>query len=277
MSMVVAAAGALGLIVGSFLNVLVIRRGALTLSGRSACLSCGAQIRWYDNIPVFSWLALGGKCRACGSSISIQYPVVEATTAVLFATVAYALAPSILDIELADAVLLLLHGLLVALLVAIAVYDVRHTIIPDTWAYAAAATALLLALFVRPESIPLTLLAGPAAALPLFALWYISGGRWMGLGDAKLALSIGFFLGPLYGPVAILYSFIVGAVVSVCILLPLPYVLRALRQQGISGLGSAQARFTMKSEVGFGPFLVAAFFIVWFSLLFNTTLPLMPL
>lgn len=267
-------AGLFGLIIGSFINVLVLRRGALSLSGRSHCFSCGAQIHWYDNLPVLSWLLLRGRCRTCRSGISVQYPLVEALTAALFAAAAHGSGEDLLALSLLDAGLLLLQGAFIALLVAISVYDMRHTIIPDAWSYLAALCALAIALLERPENILFTLLAGPAAAAPLFFLWYVSRGRWMGLGDPKLALSIGFFLGPIYGLMAVFYAFIVGAVVSVFILLPLPHVLAFAQKQGIRLWHGSGARFTMKSEVGFGPFLALAFFIVWFSLLYHLPLPL---
>ncbi|MDO8561738.1 MAG: prepilin peptidase, partial [bacterium] len=77
--------GLFGLIIGSFLNVLIVRGGVRALSGRSACMSCGRGIPWYDLIPVFSWVLLRGRCRFCRSKISVQYPLVELTTALLFA------------------------------------------------------------------------------------------------------------------------------------------------------------------------------------------------
>src|SRR5271170_6149081 len=80
--------GVLGLIVGSFLNVVILRRGARTIGGRSACLHCGAPLIWYDMVPVASWIILRGRCRSCGTRISVQYPLVEATTAIFFALIA---------------------------------------------------------------------------------------------------------------------------------------------------------------------------------------------
>src|SRR4051812_42460706 len=79
--------GIFGLIIGSFLNVLILRHGERSLGGRSACMSCGRTLKWFDLIPVFSWLALLGRCRTCKKKISVQYPIVEATTAILFAAV----------------------------------------------------------------------------------------------------------------------------------------------------------------------------------------------
>jgi leader peptidase (prepilin peptidase)/N-methyltransferase len=260
--------GLFGLIIGSFLNVVIVRHGTKTLGGRSACMSCGAPIFWYDNVPIVSWLVLRGRCRACGSSISIQYPLVEALTGTLFALVGAV--PSALAFRILALPIL-------SLLIAIAVYDIRHTIIPDLWAYSFAVLALLSQfMFPYPESPStlLVLLAGPVAALPLFVLWLVSRGRWMGLGDAKLALGIGWLLGPLWGIYAVFFSFVIGAVVSVAILLPLPYLMAAVRKTGIARFRGAGARFTMKSEVPFGPFLIASCIFVWFSLLFNIALPL---
>jgi hypothetical protein len=87
----------------------------------------------------------------------------------------------------------------------------------------------------------------------------------MGLGDAKLCLGIGWLLGPLYGFYALSFGFILGAFVALCILLPLPHLMRALR--GIVRLSAHGTRFTMKSEVPLGPFLIAAALIIWFLLL----------
>ncbi len=264
--------GLFGLIVGSFLNVAVLRHGARSLNGRSGCMSCGAQIKWYDLIPVVSWLALRGRCRACRSSISIQYPLVELTTALSFTAIGAS--QSTVDIALP------FFCAIAAFMIAIAVYDIRHTIIPDEWAYMFAtlvvATSILSPLYSGPFIY--LALAGPAAALPLFMLWLVSGGKWMGLGDSKLALGIGWLLGPVYGPVAIMGAFVIGAVISVGILLPLPYIrlyMRALlAKTGIARLSVAQQRLTMTSEVPFGPFLVASAFLTWILLLYHVPLPL---
>ncbi len=262
--------GLLGLIVGSFLNVLILRRHAAHLGGRSRCMSCGAGIAWYDNIPVLSWLILGGSCRGCKSAISIQYPLVEAGTGLLFAFFAYAFLPVSTPVE---QLLFIVYLVVIALLVAIAVYDLRHTIIPDSWVWTFSTLAFV-AIFVDPYFQILTpetlyaVLAGPIAALPLFALWFVSRGRWMGFGDVKLALGIGWLLGPIYGVYAIFFGFVVGAIISVCILLPLPQIMRVLGRWGIVRPRAAQS-YTMKSEVPFGPFLIAACFLVWFALLYD--------
>jgi len=265
-------AGLFGCIIGSFLNVAVMRRHVMTLGGRSRCMSCTRTIAWYDNIPVLSWALLGGRCRWCKSHISAQYPIVEVVTAVLFALLVYAWEST----TPAQLVLLGIYLTITALLVAIAVYDLRHTIIPDAWVWTFNALALL-SVVLFPYLLADALyayVAGPIAALPLFALWFVSGGRWMGLGDAKLALGIGWLLGPVYGILAIFSAFVIGAVVSVCVLLPLPYIMRLFVRTGIARSGAAQS-YTMKSEVPFGPFLIAAMFFVWFALLYHIPVPIL--
>lgn len=250
--------GSFGLIVGSFLNVLILRWGEKSLTGRSRCPSCGQQIAWYDLIPVFSWFVLRGRCRECGSRISIQYVLVEATTAALFVLIA--LSPLPLPARLFALPI-------AALLFAIAVYDLRTTYIPDPWVYTFIALA-----FVSQFPAPLPgdfdiislFLAGPAAAAFLFALWLVSKGRWMGFGDVKLALGIGYLLGPIFGFIAVMLAFILGAIVSLLVLLPLPLIARQLGYWGIARFVPSQS-YTMKSEVPFGPFLVAASFIIWLS------------
>lgn len=202
----------------------------------------------------------------------MQYPLVEFISGVVFAAVTAAYAPVFTaSVETAALVLSLA---LASLMLAIAVYDIRHTIIPNPWVYASAVIALALGLLTHASPLWMTLFAGPAAAAPLFALWLVSRGAWMGLGDVKLALSIGWALGPLFGILAVFLAFVIGAVVSVCILLPWPYIARFVSERGIARLSRFPMSFTMKSEVAFGPFLVAAFFASWFALLYHIPLPI---
>lgn len=269
--MFVALCALFGLIIGSFLNVVILRHGVRSLEGRSACFSCASTIAWYDNVPVFSYLMLGGRCRSCRTRISIQYPLVELSVAVLFALIGGAFAPSAAPAAAIDLAISFAIG---ALLIAIFVYDLRHTIIPDGWVYAAALLSLAVHFFESvPFDLPMLVLAGPVAALPLFSLWLVSRGRWMGLGDSKLALAMGWLLGPIDGITAVMYAFILGAVVSLGILLPLPWYRRVLAKWGL-GTRSAGQSFTMKSEVPFGPFLIASCIIVWLMHLYHVPLPL---
>ena len=259
--------GLFGLIIGSFLNVLILRGGVRALSGRSACMSCGKEILWYDLIPVFSWIWLQGKCRFCKSKISAQYVLVELLTAFLFATIGASAFPIFLRLFCLP---------ILALLIAISVYDLRHTIIPDAWVWTFNVLALL-SIFAFPLQattywLP-AILAGPVVALPLFLLWFVSHGRWMGLGDAKLALGIGWLLGPFYRMIALFLSFIIGDFVSVFILLPLPHFVAYLRKWGIARLSNVSHQLTMKSEVPFGPFLVSACLLVWISQMYGIPIP----
>ena len=262
--------GLFGLIVGSFLNVLILREGRGSLSGRSACVSCGAQIRWYDLIPVLSWVMLRGRCRDCGQAISPQYPLVELGTAALF-------------LSLGAAPITLLFKLLAlpiaALLFAIAIYDLRTTIIPDRWVFVCGALALLAAILGSLQagaSLVPAIFAGPITALPLFLLWYVSKGAWMGLGDPKLALPIGWILGIEGGLIAVLFAFILGAVVSVPLLALSSEAGKRFVQKliPIPAFRNGRLRFTMQSEVPFGPFLVASCFVIWFAHLYALPLPL---
>ena len=192
-----------GAIIGSFLNVFVLRHGVKTLSGRSACASCGHELEAVDLVPILSWLLLRGRCRFCGSRISIQYPLVEATTAIVFAFIGATPLPLTLQIAALP---------IAALLISISVYDIKHGIIPDTWVYTLSGFALLFSLAYLTSTQDLSaftplFLAGPASALPFWALWYVSKGQWMGLGDSKLAWAIGWLLGPLYAFIAIIAAF----------------------------------------------------------------------
>src|SRR3989338_9192392 len=119
LSMTAIVFGLFGLIVGSFLNVIILRHGVRSIGGRSGCMSCGARLPWYDMGTVFSWLALRGRCRACRARISVQYPLVEAATGALFALLGASLLPFPQKV---------FGCIILALLVAIATYDFKHTI-----------------------------------------------------------------------------------------------------------------------------------------------------
>lgn len=260
--------GLFGTIVGSFLNVLILRHGERGIGGRSACMTCGAQLRFFDLIPVLSWIFLKGRCRYCRHTISIQYPLVELSTAVAFALIGGA------PIELSFKIL----GLpIVALLIAIAVHDLRTTIIPDPWVLTLGILTFFAAVggaYSTHSGYLIPLLAGPLAALPLFLLWYVSKGTWMGLGDPKLALSIGWLLGFPGGVNAVLLAFILGALVAVPILfLSSSWWVHVQKFIPITRFHKKQLGFTMKSEIPFGPFLVAACCIVWFSHMYSIALP----
>lgn len=173
------------LALGSFLNVVAVRVPARRSIVRppSACGSCGQEIGWRDNIPVLSYLALRGRCRHCGARISLVYPLVEAGTAGLLAACAavYGLTP---DAALA--------GAFCAVLVVLAVIDVRHRIVPNRIVLPAAGAGLAARTLLDPS--PEWLLAALAASGFLFA-FALAYPRGLGLGDVKLALLLGAVLG----------------------------------------------------------------------------------
>ncbi len=252
--------GLFGLIVGSFLNVVVLRRGVRPVSGRSGCMSCSAQLRWHDMIPVVSWAVLRGRCRVCRARVSLQYPLVEAATAAGFGFIGASSLPIFSQIT---------GCVILALLICIAAYDMLHTIIPDGWAYAFAGLAFVSQFFMLQAGQPFlwSVLSGPLAAAPLFALWFFSGGRWMGLGDAKLALGIGWLLGPATGLFAIFGAFVIGGIASAPLLIMSSGWWRRIVQK-FTPTGTSRNLvwgFTMKSEIPFGPFLILSCIIIWFA------------
>ncbi|HEU5114398.1 MAG TPA: prepilin peptidase [Candidatus Paceibacterota bacterium] len=240
-----------GLIIGSFLNVVIFRfnTGMTVSRGRSACFSCGKTLEWYELIPVASFLMQKGACRKCRSRISWQYPLVELSGGITL-VLAYILTPGAF-VTASGFVSFVLLSILLCLYIVIVTYDIRHKIIPDAFSYAAGATALLMmgqgGLFAGRID-PTQAVAGPALFLFFWAFWYFSKGKWMGLGDGKLALSIGWVLGLAGGVTALLFSFWIGAVISLAIM-------AVERIRGNKRLG-------MRSEIPFGPFLIIGFLIV---------------
>jgi leader peptidase (prepilin peptidase)/N-methyltransferase len=201
-----AAAGLLGALIGSFLNVVVYRlpRGESLVSPGSHCPSCDAGVAPWDNVPVLSYLVLRGRCRRCKAHISARYPVVELVTALAFAAV---VATGGLDADL------VLELPFVALLIAVAGVDIDHRIVPNRLVAPAAVSALALTPVVSLDRVPEMLIAAAAAFsfLLLAALAYPGG---MGMGDVKLAGVMGLFLGIAVIP-ALLVAFAAGSVVGV--------------------------------------------------------------
>src|SRR5438874_7013516 len=174
-----------GLALGSFLNVVAARVPLKRSIVRppSACMACGHEIAWYDNIPVVSWVVLRGRCRSCGTGISIRYPAVELATALLVAGCFWRFG---LSGRAAVA------ALFCAALVAVAATDLEHLIIPNRIVLPAAAAVLAAQTAVQPSPEWAIAALGASGALFLAALAYPGG---MGMGDVKLALLLGAMLG----------------------------------------------------------------------------------
>ena len=242
-----------GSIIGSFLNVVIYRLHTnKSLSGRSHCLACGYTLQWYDLVPVGSYLLLRGRCRRCQARITPRYAVVELLTAALFA-----LTVALVPLWWPLAILLVVQAVLVVILV----YDYYHLIIPDRlvlWLLVLAAAYLALTLGSSWLDWLWTVAAALAGASTFALLWLVSRGRWIGLGDAKLALPLGLLVGPSAVFSLIVLSFWVGAVVSVMVL-AWQYWRRGQRH-----LRFLSRPLTIHSEVPFAPFLIAAFWLVYF-------------
>ncbi len=257
--LVTATAIVLGLLVGSFLNVVVARlpHGQSVVRPRSRCPGCGKLIAWYDNIPVLSYLALRGKCRGCGKSISVRYPVIELLTALLFLAVLKRFGMSWL--------LPLRDWPFVAILVAVTFIDLEHRIIPDELSLGGLVLGLLTAWFVPGLGL-VNALAGAAVGFGLFyglAYGYLkmTGKSGLGGGDIKLLAMLGAFLGIQGVFVSIFVSSIFGSVAGIA------YGLLQRREATGSEDGGL-----LKVAIPYGPFLVVGG--LYFYLLHDIVWPL---
>ncbi len=245
----------LGAVIGSFLNVVIYRmHTGRSLNGRSHCMSCGKVLSWHELFPVFSYLYLRGACKGCSAYIPPRYLMVEILTGLLFALVWHLYA--------FDPVLLVLNLLLVSVCVVMLVYDIRHMIIPNELSILVGIIAtMFLGYFVGTGGeVALVLghvVASLSAAFFFWALWFVSKGRWIGFGDVKLALPFGFLVG-LEGVFSmVVFSFWIGAIVSITLL-----GLERLTKRGKIRLHFLASPLTIKSEVPFAPFFIAGFLLV---------------
>jgi leader peptidase (prepilin peptidase)/N-methyltransferase len=235
-------AGLFGLVIGSFLNVLVYRlpRGISVVRPASRCPFCGAPVRGRDNIPLVSWLLLRARCRDCRAPISPRYPAVELVNGVLW-SLCFLRAPSTPDF--------LAAAILASACLALLLIDAEFQILPDAITLTGLAAGILLSFFstVRtPQSALLGALLG-AGGLWLVAWLYekVAGQEGMGLGDVKMLGMVGAFLGPSGVLVTILLGSLAGSVVGLLLI--------------------AARRGSMKMALPFGVFLslgaVAALFV----------------
>ncbi len=200
----------LGLAIGSFLNVAVGRlpRGESLVRPRSRCPRCGAPIAWYDNVPVLSWLLLRGRCRACREPISWTYPALEIATAAVWLALALVYGPAWRTLQ---------GGILFSLLIAIALIDARHYLIPDALSLGGLGAGLALSLL---PGDPTPLVAAIGAALGFGVLFAVGVlGEWafrkpaMGGGDMKMMAMVGAFLGPAGAMLTIFLGAVAGTVI----------------------------------------------------------------
>ncbi len=244
----------LGTIIGSFLNVVIYRfnTGMPIANGRSICMTCNRNLRWYELIPLFSFLIQSGKCRRCASQISHQYPLVEFGTGLIFALIAFKFLPLLYISYSLYTAIVILFIFIFSILIVISVYDLRHKIIPDKLVFIFIFISFL-SIFINYSGngsffkIPnlISLFSGPILAAPFVALWFFSKGKLMGLGDGKLVLGMGWMLGLASGLCAVVMSFWIGTIIS----LPLMYM--------------SKNKMNMKTEIPFAPFLIISTLITF--------------
>jgi len=233
----------LGSVIGSFLNVIILRydTGQSVIKGRSQCSNCQKKLKWYELIPLLSFLIQKGRCRSCKSKISIQYPIVEILTGIIFLLIFSAQGGQFSIFKI------VYFWVVFSLLIIIAVYDLKHQIIPDIFVYLFIFFAFWNLGFDWNLKIGIwNFLAGIIFFAFFGSIWLVSRGNWMGLGDAKLALGIGWLLGLFKGILALLLSFWTGALI------------------GIFLLFFFKKEYNLKSRIPFGPFLILGIIIAFF-------------
>ncbi len=251
--------GILGLLMGSFLNVVILRLPIMLerqwtrdcelqlngfsklstqpkfnlLAPRSRCPSCHHQISWIENIPMFSYVVLRGRCRHCDKAISIQYPLVEICTAILSVACAYVYGPSLQTI----AALLLIWGL-----IALAVIDFNTSLLPDNLTLPLLWLGLIANSFELFCSLEDSLYGAVFGYLSLWLVFqafkFITDKEGMGYGDFKLLAALGAWLGMSYIIPIIFISSIIGSIVGVSLII--------------------SKRLTSNTAIPFGPYLVLA-------------------
>jgi leader peptidase (prepilin peptidase)/N-methyltransferase len=206
-----------GAVIGSFLNVCIVRLPAdqSVVSPPSRCPRCGKPVEWRDNIPVLSWLLLGGKCRGCREPISMLYPLVELAVAVLWGVMAWRYGLSLEALK---------GALFGTLLLGIALTDAREYIIPNEFTYGGLAIGLILSAAGGLSAV-VAALAGAAVGFGI--LWLVGvAGRWafkeeaMGGGDIKMMAMVGSFV----GWQGVLLTIFLGALAGTAIFLPLTLI-----------------------------------------------------
>jgi prepilin signal peptidase PulO-like enzyme (type II secretory pathway) len=229
-----------GLAIGSFINVVATRYDGdhflfanTVIGGRSHCEGCKKTLRWFELIPLFSFLAQRGRCRRCDANLSFQYPLAELTSGLIFVFVPLAIGA----LSLAAIFWIIVFELLLLM----SLIDIALGIIPDEICVMLAVLGILLAINNNAES----RLIGAVAAGAFFGLLIlITKGKGMGMGDLKLSIPLGLLFGWPNITLVLMFSFLTGA---------------------IAGLASiAFQKNTMKGTIPFGPFLALGAAIVFF-------------
>ena len=238
-----------GLIIGSFLNVVIDRiPSGKSLGGRSSCDSCGRTLSVTELIPVVSYLLQRGRSTCCKEKLKLQYPLVEACTGASFFVVTYQYLQYESTLHTGNILALISLLLMMAVSIAIAGIDFRHHIIPDGLQVCLLVAVVLYHTFSGTLQVQYV---GHAliVVLPILLLYLITRGRGMGFGDVKMQMTLGLWLGLIHGFLGLYIGFLAGAFYGVVLIL--------LRKAG------------RKSQIAFGPFLLLG---AWVSYLYKPTL-----
>ncbi len=222
----------LGLCFGSFVSAFSYRylKGISIAKGRSFCPKCKNKISWFDNIPVLSFIFLGGRCRSCKKKISLRYPMIELSSALGFLVIGIYTLP--------DYVKTIYYLTIFVLLAIIFVTDLENQVIPDVFIFMGIVVTLGYFILINPQSMFLPIFSGLLAASFLMLIHVVTKGQGMGLGDVKFAVLGGMIVGFDLLPIWILLAFLTGAIVGSILIL-----LRKAR---------------MKTKIAFGPFLIVS-------------------
>ena len=217
----------LGLVVGSFLNVVIYRlpEGQSIIKSSSHCLTCGSKIRWYDNIPLISWLILRGRCRSCGAKISIQYPLVELINCLLW-TIVY--------VWFGFHISTFIYLLMISCLICVTVVDWKTFEIPSQFNIYLLILGILYSLYDW-TNILSHVIGAICVSLFLTLIFIVTQGNGIGFGDVKLMLTCGLIV----GWKVIIVGFLLGCIYAI--------VIHSLRMK-ITGEGH---------KLAFGPYLSA--------------------
>ena len=204
----------LGLCVGSFLNVCIYRlpRGESVMSPPSRCPQCGRSLRWFDNIPVVSWVFLRGRCGQCGASISVQYPIIEIVTALIWVLIAWLTPPGWL---------LASRLVLGTALIVLFMIDLEHQLLPNAITLPGIVVGFLFSLVSGPGPIDalIGILVGGGVLYAIAAGYYfVRKEEGMGMGDVKMLAMVGAFLGWKAVLLTLVLSSFAGAVLGVLIM-----------------------------------------------------------
>jgi leader peptidase (prepilin peptidase)/N-methyltransferase len=206
----IVAAGLFGAVVGSFLNVCIYRlpRGRSVVWPASACARCGRALTWFENIPILSYVALAGRCRTCRARISLQYPIVEALTALAFAGAYWLYGPSLL---------LASRLIFVCALIVLFAIDLEHQLLPNAITLPGIVVGFIFSLFTEPGwlgSVIGILLGGGILYATAEAYYRIRDEEGLGMGDVKMLAMVGAFLGWQLTFMTLMLASIAGSIIG---------------------------------------------------------------